>query len=109
MIQQLPSEYCISKGNKMNISKRYLLEKEMATHSSAPAWRIQWAEESGRLQSMGSQKLDTAEQLNHHQEAPALPCSLYHCSRQPRMETTQASLHGWVDKENVSDMYDIQP
>ena len=32
------------------------LEKEMATHSSILAWEIPWAEETGRLQSMGSQK-----------------------------------------------------
>ena len=31
------------------------LEKEMAIHSSIFAWRILWAEESGRPQSMGSQ------------------------------------------------------
>ena len=31
------------------------LEKEMATHSSILAWKIGWTEESGRLQSMGSQ------------------------------------------------------
>ena len=31
------------------------LEKEMATHSSIPAWRIPGTEEPGRLQSMGSQ------------------------------------------------------
>ena len=31
------------------------LEKEMATYSSILAWRIPWTEESGRLQSMGSQ------------------------------------------------------
>ena len=31
------------------------LEKEMATHSSTVAWKIPWMEESGRLQSMGSQ------------------------------------------------------
>ena len=30
------------------------LEKEMATHSSTLAWKIQWKEEPGRLQSMGS-------------------------------------------------------
>ena len=29
-------------------------EKAMATHSSTLAWRIPWAEETGRLQSMGS-------------------------------------------------------
>ena len=31
------------------------LEKEMATHSSILAWKIPRTEESGRLQSMGSQ------------------------------------------------------
>ena len=31
------------------------LEKEMATHSSILAWEILWTEESGGLQSMGSQ------------------------------------------------------
>ena len=33
------------------------LEKEMATHSSILAWRIQWTEEPGRLQSMGLQRV----------------------------------------------------
>ena len=28
------------------------LEKEMATHSSIPAWEIPWTEEPGGLQSM---------------------------------------------------------
>ena len=32
------------------------LEKRMATHSSILAWRIPWTEESGGLQSMGSQR-----------------------------------------------------
>ena len=36
------------------------LEKEMATHSSVLTWRIPWAEEPGRLQSMGLQVSDTA-------------------------------------------------
>ena len=31
------------------------LEKGMATHSRILAWRIPWTEETGRLQSMGSQ------------------------------------------------------
>ena len=44
----------------------YILEKEMAMHSSIPAWEIPWTKEPGRLQSMGSQELDTTEQLNHH-------------------------------------------
>ena len=33
------------------------LEKEMATHSSIFAWRIPWTEETGRLQSIGSQRV----------------------------------------------------
>ena len=36
------------------------LEKEMTTHSNILAWRIPWTEEPGRLQSMGSQELDTS-------------------------------------------------
>ena len=32
------------------------LEEEMATHSSILAWKIPWTEESGELQSMGSQR-----------------------------------------------------
>ena len=35
------------------------LEKAMATHSSILDWRIPWTEEPCRLQSMGSQELDT--------------------------------------------------
>ena len=31
------------------------LKKEMAIHSSIPAWRIPWTEEPGRLQSFASQ------------------------------------------------------
>ena len=34
-----------------------LLEQEMATHSSILAWRIPRTEESGGLQSMGSQRV----------------------------------------------------
>jgi len=33
------------------------LEKEMATHSRIPAWKIPWAEEPGGLQPMGSQRV----------------------------------------------------
>ena len=32
------------------------LKKRMAIHSSILAWRIEWTEEPGGLQSMGSQK-----------------------------------------------------
>ena len=33
------------------------LDEEMATHSSILAWEMPWKEETGRLQSMGSQRV----------------------------------------------------
>ena len=42
------------------------LEKGMATHSSIHVCRIPWTEEPGRLESMGSQELDTIQQLSIH-------------------------------------------
>ena len=38
-----------------SLSQEDTLEEEMATHSSSLAWEVTWIEESGRLQSMGSQ------------------------------------------------------
>ena len=45
------------------------LEKEMAmaTHSSILDWRIPWAEEPGRLQSMESQESDGNYRVNNKQ------------------------------------------
>ena len=40
-----------------SLGQEYLLEKEMATHSSILAWKIPWMVEPGRLQSMRSQKV----------------------------------------------------
>ena len=37
------------------------LEKSMATHSSILIWRIPWTEEPGRLQPIGSQRVDMTE------------------------------------------------
>ena len=45
------------------------LEEGIATHSSILAWRIPWTEESGRLQSMGSQRVrhdGVTTQVNHY-------------------------------------------
>ena len=33
------------------------LEEDMATHSSTLAWEIPWTEETGKLQSIGSQRV----------------------------------------------------
>ena len=40
------------------------LEEGMATHSCILAWRIPWAEEPGRLQSMGRKEWDKTERLS---------------------------------------------
>jgi len=41
--------------------QEYSLEKDMATDSSIFARKIPWAEEHGRLQYMGSQRVDMTE------------------------------------------------
>ena len=41
------------------LSQENPLEKEITTHSSILAWEIPWAEELGRLQSMGSHMSQT--------------------------------------------------
>jgi len=38
----------------------------MASHSSTVAWKIPWAEEPGRLQSMVSQRVRMTERLHFH-------------------------------------------
>jgi len=40
-----------------SLGQEDLLEKEMATHPSILAWKIPWIVETGRLQSMGSQRV----------------------------------------------------
>ena len=37
------------------------LEEGIETHSSILAWRIQWTQKPGELQSMGSKELETSE------------------------------------------------
>ena len=41
------------------------LKKGMTTYSSILAWRIPWTEESGGLQSMGSQRVGHKEYIWH--------------------------------------------
>ena len=52
MVKRLPT---MRETRVQPLGQEDLLEKEMATHSSILAWKIPWMEESGRLQSMGSQ------------------------------------------------------
>ena len=56
MVKCLPTMW---KARVQSLGQEDLLEKEMATHSSILAWKIPWTEESGRLQSIGSQRVGT--------------------------------------------------
>ena len=56
MLQNPPA---VQKAQVQSLDQEDSLEKEMATHTSILVWEIPWTEELGRLQSMGSQELDT--------------------------------------------------
>ena len=79
------------------------LEEEMATHSSILAWEIPWAEEPGRLQFMGLQRvrldLATKQQLIHS--------STVQKSGKPENNP----IINWWEKEQINKLWDshIQP
>ena len=54
MVKNLPAEW---ETRVQSLGWEDPLEEEMATHSSILAWRIPWMEETGRLQSMGWQRV----------------------------------------------------
>ena len=56
LVKNLPA---VQETQVRSLGQKDPLEKEVATHSSVLAWKILWTEESGGLQSMGSQKSDT--------------------------------------------------
>ena len=53
-VKRLPTMW---EARVQSLGQEYLLEKEMAAHSSILAWKIPWTEEPGGLQSMGSQRV----------------------------------------------------
>ena len=54
---------CNVKDLVQSLGQEDALEKGTTTHSSILAWRIPWTKESGRLQSVESQKVEPTEQL----------------------------------------------
>ena len=54
MVKNLPT---VQETRVQSLGVEDPLEEEMATHSSILAWRIPWTEESGRLWSMGLQRV----------------------------------------------------
>ena len=69
-----------------SLGQEDLLEKEMATHSSTLAWKIPWMVEPGRLQSMGSPRVD-------HGRATSL--SLFTFPALEKELATQSSVLAW--------------
>ena len=63
-----------------SLSQEDLLEKGMATHSIVLAWKFPWAEEPGRLQSMGSQRVRHGWASNTH--TPVLTTGSDYCEAQ---------------------------
>ena len=57
MAQTVKSLPTMQETQVQSLGQEDLLEKEMATHSSIFAWNIPWTEETGGLQSMGSQRV----------------------------------------------------
>ena len=54
MVKNLPAK---QETQVLPLSREDPLEEGMATHSSTLAWRIPWAEEPGRLQSIELQRV----------------------------------------------------
>ena len=55
MVKNLPA---VQETRVQSLDREDPLEKEMATHFTILAWEIPWIEEPGRLQSMGSQRVE---------------------------------------------------
>ena len=58
MTQMVKSLSAVQETRVQSLGQEDPLEKGMATYSSVLAWSIPQTEESGRLQSMGSQRVE---------------------------------------------------
>ena len=61
MVAQMPA---MQETQVQSLGQEDILEKGMATHSCILARRIPWTQESGRLQSMGSQSRTESSNYN---------------------------------------------
>ena len=71
------------------------LEKGMATYSHVLAWKIPWTEESGGIQSMGSQRVKHKWETNtstfscQHTPPKSIMFRFYNSSKQDKMTTVK--------------------
>ena len=71
MVKNLPAR---QETRVQSLGQEDPLEKGMTTHSSILACRIPWTEEPGRLQSMGSQRVDDCVTSTAHSKHYRLVC-----------------------------------
>ena len=57
MTQRVKNLPAMKESHIQSLGQEDSLEKGIATHSSILAWRILWTEESGKIQSMGTQRV----------------------------------------------------
>ena len=57
LAQMIKNLFTMQETRIESLGREDPLEKGMATHSSVLAWGIPWTEESGGIQSMGSQRV----------------------------------------------------
>jgi len=76
------------------------LERGMATHSSIPAWRIPWTEQSGRLySSWGCKESDMSERLT---------LSLFHTGVKKGRKKALSFKYKWKDKGKLRQKINCQ-
>ena len=68
-VKNLPAIQDTQETRIQCLGQKEPLEKGMATHSSSLAWRIPQTEESGKLQSRRSQKVQHDQATNTYREA----------------------------------------
>ena len=56
MAQQEKNLSAMQETQVWSLGQKDPMEEGMVTHSSILAWKVPWTEESGQLQSIGSQK-----------------------------------------------------
>ena len=59
MVKNLPAMQETQEMWVQSLGQEDHLEEKMAIHSSILAWEVPWTEDTGGLQSMGSQESDT--------------------------------------------------
>ena len=93
LVAQLVKNLPTMQGTQVRfLSWEDLLEKEMATHSSTPAWGLPWTEEPGRLQSMRSQRVGKTERLHF------LPFPDSSVGKKPACQCRRLGFSPWVGK-----------